>query len=71
MNEQEAIKLLESKGWYMDYVWHINDVKDKFECTDEQAFDVLSKVFSSEWLAEQINESIENIASEDYEYKQD
>lgn len=37
----EALDYLESQGFYIRNTWHIQDVQDKFKCTEEEAFDVL------------------------------
>lgn len=37
---------LKDRGYFVDNLWHIDDVKFRFECTDEQAMEVLDTVFS-------------------------
>lgn len=69
MENADAIKFMESKGYYMGYLWHVDDVKSKFECTDEEAYEILNEVLSSDWLSERIYADIEDIASRTYECK--
>lgn len=55
----EALDYLESQGFYINNLWHIQDVQDKFDCTEEEAFEVLEKAVSGEWVIEAINERID------------
>jgi hypothetical protein len=34
---------LHDAGYFTDNLWHIDDVKSNFKCTEEQAMDVLSE----------------------------
>lgn len=54
----EAKKDLESHGYYTENMFNVNDVKTVFNCTDEQAKDVLKKVLDNPTLKALINESI-------------
>lgn len=54
----EALDYLESQGFYVHNLWHIQDVQDKFDCTEKEAFTVLDDAVSGEWIIEQINERI-------------
>lgn len=33
---------LSSKGYNADVLWHVSDVTDRYECTDEQAYELLT-----------------------------
>lgn len=55
----EALDFLESQGFYIQNLWHIQDVQRKFDCTEEEAFEVLNDAVSGEWIIEQINERID------------
>jgi hypothetical protein len=37
---------LKNRGYFVDNLWHIEDVQDRFECTDDEAMEVLDTVFS-------------------------
>tara|TARA_R110002096_G_C14406904_1_gene707944 strand:+ start:418 stop:819 length:402 start_codon:yes stop_codon:yes gene_type:complete len=37
---------LKNRGYFVDNLWHIEDVQDRFECTDKEAMEVLDTVFS-------------------------
>lgn len=58
-DEQMARELLESKGLFTQNLWSIEDVKGKFECTDEQAHEVLITAFANDATYEQIWMSID------------
>ena len=55
----EALDFLESQGFYIQNLWHIQDVQRKFDCSEEEAMEVLNDAVSGEWIIEQINERIE------------
>ena len=59
---EEARELLKSKGYYMDNLWTIDDVKNQYECTDIEAMGILDKVLQSEWLVSNIFEMISDYA---------
>lgn len=59
MTEQDARQLLKDKGFFVDNLWHIDDVKAKFDCTDEEAQHVLDKALGNDATMEQIWFAIE------------
>ena len=56
---ESAKQFLKDNGYFVDNLWSVNDVKGKFECTDEQAQTVLNDVLSGEWFIGEVNASIE------------
>ncbi len=60
----ECLDYLESQGFYVQNLWHIQDVQNQFECSDEEAFEVLDNAVSGEWIIEQINGRILDISNE-------
>ena len=60
----KAKNVLESKGYFVGNLWHISDVQNQYECTDEEAQDVLQQVFDSERICGEINETIDIFADE-------
>tara|TARA_Y100001938_G_scaffold115434_1_gene158826 strand:+ start:192 stop:467 length:276 start_codon:yes stop_codon:yes gene_type:complete len=65
-----AIKLhLKESGYYTDNLWHINDVRDRFDCTDEEAYKILDRVLSSEYAVSSIHESICQVAQDEFNLK--
>lgn len=59
MNEiQKAKEVLRKAGYFVDNLWHINDVKDAFECDDTTAQDILNHSLTNDYIVEKIFESI-------------
>jgi hypothetical protein len=54
MNVEEAKAVLKANGYFVDNLWHVDDVKSKFNCDDEQAQDVLFESLTNEATMEQI-----------------
>jgi hypothetical protein len=54
MDIKQAKKLLKANGYFVDNLWHVDDVKSKFNCNDKQAQGVLFKSLTNEATMEQI-----------------
>ena len=54
----EALDYLESQGYFIHNLWHIQNVQDRFDCTEEEAFDLLDDAVCGEYIMEEINERI-------------
>ena len=54
ITKEQAIDTLKSLGYYVDNLWHIDDVKnnanDDLEIDDDTAYEVLDRTMQSEWL---------------------
>ena len=64
LTTQELKDELTRRGYYTENLWHIDDVKGRFEATNDQAQDVLDEVLQGEWIIGQIFESIDDCADE-------
>lgn len=64
MTVEEARELLRANGFYTDNLWHINDVKDNYKCTDEEAQSILDDTLTNEWIMEQIHATIKDVAQD-------
>lgn len=71
---EQAKTILKQHGYYVGNLWTTQDVTDRYECTDEQAQDILDTALNNEATMEQIFYAIgdacdyENIElREDYE----
>ena len=62
MTTKEAKDFLKSEGYFVDNLWHVNDVQENFECDEETAQNILYWVLTSPTMIEYINEDISNIA---------
>ena len=63
---KKAKETLRAAGYFIDNLWHIDDVKLRFAVfDDENAQEILEAALTNEWVMEQIHYSIGDIA----EYK--
>lgn len=51
---RKAKELLESCGYYCGNLWRVEDVSVNFECTDDEAYEVLDKALQNNATMEQI-----------------
>ena len=51
---QEAKEILHKAGYFVGNLWQIEDVQAHYECTDEEAMDILYKALTNEITMEQI-----------------
>jgi len=59
MTIEEAKQVLENNGYFVDNLWHIQDVKSKSSgISDEDAMGVLEQALTNDWIMEQINVTI-------------
>ena len=54
----KARQTLRQAGYYVGNLWSIHDVMDKYECTEEEAQEVLDLSLTNEVTMEQIQFSI-------------
>ena len=62
MNVKQARVHLEINGFYVHNLWQVEDVKRNFECTDDEAQDVLDAALTNDYITEQIFNSIRDVA---------
>ena len=70
MTTEQAKQVLREAGYYVDNLWHINDVMDRFECTEQEAQEVLNEVLHNEFFIEQINSMLDDQAKFYYKRKE-
>lgn len=51
---EEAKAILKQAGYYVDNLWHVDDVKSRFECDEDDAQEVLDSALKNEATMEQI-----------------
>ena len=61
---KQAKKILEEQGYQVENLWNIADVKGNFNCTDEEAMNVLIGALQNEATMEQIWYAISSHAEE-------
>jgi capsular polysaccharide biosynthesis protein len=50
----KAKQVLEDNGYFVGNLWTVSDVKSKFDCTDDEAQEVLDKALTNEATMEQV-----------------
>ena len=50
----EAKQTLRNNGYYCENLWHVDDVKQNYECSDEDALEILDEVMTGEYIAEAV-----------------
>ena len=51
---EKAKQLLKDNGYFVDNLWHVEDVKSKFKCDDETAQSILKDALENDATMEQI-----------------
>lgn len=51
---EQAKQFLTDNGFYTDNLWCVNDVKHKYNCTDEQAQEILNSALTNDATMGQI-----------------
>lgn len=55
--------VLKQAGYFVDNLWHVDDVKDRFECEDDDtAQKILNLALTNDYTMETINYSIKDLA---------
>ncbi len=54
----DAIKTLKDAGYYTGNLWNITDVNRNHNCTDKEAYHVLTNTVGSDSIIEEINTRI-------------
>lgn len=49
-----AKEVLEEAGFFVDNLWHVTDVKHLFECTDDEAQEILREALTNDVTMEQV-----------------
>ena len=63
MNVKQAKDHLEINGFYVYNLWQVSDVQNMFECTDEQAQEVLHDALTNDYISERIFNEITDYAT--------
>ena len=65
MTEIEVAKqILKDAGYQVDNLWHIDDVQNNYNCTKEQAMEVLVSVLGNGYIMETVFDMISLEADE-------
>jgi hypothetical protein len=61
MTIEQARQVLKENGYYVDNLWHIDDVKLQSDVDDDTAYDILNSALTNDWIMEQIHVSISQL----------
>jgi hypothetical protein len=64
MNSIEAKKILADQGIYSENMWNVNHVTYFYKCTENEAYEILEHVLSSDYIISQIWDGIDKRAKE-------
>jgi hypothetical protein len=59
----QAKEVLKNNGYFVDNLWHVNDVQENFDCDEETAQNILYWALSSPTMIEYINDEINRVAT--------
>ena len=59
MSIEQAKKVLKENGYYVDNLWHIEDVQQNYKLDDDDAYDVLDKAMRSAYIMSSVFEMID------------
>ena len=51
---ESARQFLKDKGFYTDNLWHIDDVQQNYDVSDDEAYDILNEAMQSNYIIENI-----------------
>lgn len=57
--------VLKQAGYFVDNLWHVNDVQDRFECDDDTAQDILNGALTNDATMGQIWFAIDMVAQDE------
>ena len=60
----DAKELLRKNGYYIDTLYHIDDVQSHYKCTDAQAMEIIDLAIDNDGTANQIWESMTYFAED-------
>jgi hypothetical protein len=59
---EKAKQVLRNAGYFVDSLWSIEDVQQNYNCTDEEAMEILESALTNEYTQEQIFDAIDEYA---------
>ena len=66
MTEEQAKEVLRAKGYFVDNLWHVDDVKLRYNCDDdEQAQDILNGALTNDATMEQVWFALDMVAQDE------
>jgi hypothetical protein len=66
MKVNKAKEVLRAEGYFIDNLWHVDDIKSRYNCNDnEKAQDILNSALTNEATMEQIWFAIDMVAQDE------
>ena len=66
MTIEQAKEVLRENGYFVDNLWHVDDVKLRYQCNDdEQAQDILNSALTNDATMEQVWFTIDMVAQDE------
>tara|TARA_R110000850_G_C9931810_1_gene462200 strand:- start:90 stop:482 length:393 start_codon:yes stop_codon:yes gene_type:complete len=62
-SDQDLREELKLRGYYVDNLWSLHDISDKYNVSVDQGQEILDKAMTSEYIVGEIFQSIEDIAN--------
>ena len=50
----EALKVLKQAGYFVDNLWTVDDVQDRYECDEDTAQSILYDALTNEYIVQEI-----------------
>ena len=54
--------VLKQAGYFVDNLWHVDDIKINYDCDDDTAQEILNLAFTNDYTMETVNYSIKDLA---------
>ena len=73
MSVEQAKEVLKANGYFVDNLWHVDDVKLRYKCDDDEvAQDVLDRALTNDATMEQVWFALDMVAQDEgLELKED
>ena len=73
MNVEQAKAVLRENGYFVDNLWHVDDVKLRYNCDDDEvAQDILDRALTNDATMEQVWFALDMVAQDEgLELKED
>ena len=62
-SDQDLREELKLRGYYVDNLWSLHDISDKYKVSVDQGQEILDKAMTSEYIVGEIFQSIEDLAN--------
>lgn len=64
-----VLKYLHDKGYAVEHLWHVDDVQQSYDCSDEIALKLLNATLGMDNVCESVFDVMDSIASNEFKLK--